>query len=187
MALDCAAIITAAGASTRMGKMKALLDWKGQPLISHQIETLRDFGQTVVVTGYGAELLRPYLIGVDEAYNADYSQGRASSLRCGAQRVKPCRALLICGVDQPLRLELIEAMLSNLGEAAYIVPEFQGKSGHPIIFRGELLPLISHVSEENFGLRALVKQYAKDARRLPWEDSRIWLDLNTPEDYAEIH
>lgn len=186
MAVRRAAIVTAAGASTRMGSFKALLNWEGRPLIAHQLGVLKDFEQVVVVTGHNSEALRPYLQSVDVAHNPDYPLGRASSLRCGARLVRPCHSLLICGVDQPLMPELVEALCLQLGDAPYIVPECGGKTGHPIVFRGDLLDEIASVSDATQGLRALTARHFKEARRLSWPDTRIWADLNTPEDYDQL-
>ena len=78
------AILLAAGESSRMGQLKALLPWRHTSLIEHQLRSLLDAGveQVVVVIGHDAERLKPIIEAVDGAtwaLNNDYLQGKTTA------------------------------------------------------------------------------------------------------------
>ena len=82
------AILLAAGESTRMGRLKALLPWRGQTLLEHQVSALRDGGadRVIVVLGHRADELRPLVErnqGVTWTLNPDYRQGKTTSIKAG--------------------------------------------------------------------------------------------------------
>lgn len=168
-----------------MGKLKALLDWRGKPLLLHQMEVLAGFGQIIVVTGFEAEKIRPYLLPpVTEAYNENYLSGRTGSLKRGFSSVKPGSSVLICGVDQPMDFGLPEKLLEALGGHAFAFPVFGGKKGHPLFFNGRLLSELLEIEEESEGLRAIARKYSGEAIAVPWESSSVLADLNNPADFA---
>jgi molybdenum cofactor cytidylyltransferase len=168
-----------------MNSPKALLDWKGKPLILHQLAVLSNFGQIIVVTGFEAEKIRPYLFyPVIEALNENYLSGRTSSLKCGFSRLKPCSNVLVCGVDQPMDFGLPEKLLEALGNHSYSFPVFEEKKGHPLLFNGRLLSDLLEIEEESEGLRAIAKKYSAEAIAIPWASPSVLADLNTPADLA---
>ena len=103
--MTIAALLLAAGESTRMGRPKQLIEWDGAPLVAWQAAQLRDAGaeDVVVVLGHAAEEIRGAVpdfatVVVNEAYK----QGRATSLRRGAEALpENTEAVLILSVDQP--------------------------------------------------------------------------------------
>ena len=68
--LPYSGILTAAGYSSRMGSLKALLPWKGTTLIRHQVSALRDGGcrEVVVVVGYRSQDIRSELSDQEIVY-----------------------------------------------------------------------------------------------------------------------
>lgn len=179
-------MLTAAGFSSRMGSLKALLDWKGKPLILHQLEALAGFGQIVVVTGHEAERLSPFILPpAVEARNPDFASGRTKSLLCGFSSLKPCAAVLVCAIDQPIEpglpQKLLQALLEN-ETAGYAFPRFEEKKGHPLFFKESLLPELLEIRDESEGLRAIVRRHAAEAIAVPWDSPSVLLDLNTPDD-----
>lgn len=179
---DCAAVVTAAGFSSRMGTLKALLDWKGQPLLLHQLEVLKEFGQLVVVTGHEAPRLRPLIPPATEVFNPDYPTGRTGSLLAAFRALAPARAILVAAVDQPIEEGLPEALVAALGEHSYAFPVHEGRRGHPLVFRGDLLPELCRIEEETQGLRMISRRYREEAVAVPWISPAILADLNTPSD-----
>ncbi|MGE5707859.1 MAG: nucleotidyltransferase family protein [Bacteroidota bacterium] len=182
---DCAAIVTAAGFSSRMGSLKALLDWQGKPLLLHQLERLKGFGQLIVVTGHEAARLRtliPSIPPAREVFNPDYPTGRTGSLLAGFRALAPARAILVAAVDQPIEDGLPEALVQALEEHPYAFPVHDGRRGHPLVFRGDLLPELCTISEETEGLRGISRKYRAEAVAVPWASPSIFADLNTPAD-----
>ena len=109
MSEGTAAIILAAGESQRMGEPKALLDWGGKPLLQHQIDEMLAAGCTavVVVLGADADAIRAQIRCDGRCrmvMNEEHAQGRASSVRRGAEAVTDDAAVVVvASVDQPLR------------------------------------------------------------------------------------
>lgn len=186
---EVAAVLTAAGLSSRMGSPKALLNWHGRPLIAHQLAQLAGCGQVIVVLGHAAEAIRPHVPPeVTVVVNPDYASGRVGSLRAGFAAVhgKP-GGVLVVGVDQPLAPGVVEKLAADMATGAAIaVPSFEGKRGHPVLFRGDLLPELLDIREETQGLREVVQRH-KDARQeVPVASDWILADLNRPEDWARL-
>jgi molybdenum cofactor cytidylyltransferase len=186
-----AAVLTAAGLSSRMGRNKALLDWQGRPLIAHQAAALAGCGQLVVVLGHEAEALRralPEQANLRVVLNPDHATGRVGSLIAGFRAIEGApEGIMVVAVDQPVPLGLPEWLAAQLGEAARIVqPGFAGRRGHPVLFKAELLPELLAIREDAQGLRAVVSRHA-DARRVveAGREGVLW-DLNTPEEYAAL-
>jgi molybdenum cofactor cytidylyltransferase len=185
-----AAILLAAGESTRMGRLKQLLPWGGTTLINWQVRQFAEAGvdSVVVVLGHAADNIRPALpSGTQVTLNEDYRQGRAISLRRGAQAVEAApEALLILSVDQPRPAWLSRRVIDRWrAEKPLIVsPRFPDGFGHPVLLDGSLLPELREVDEESLGLRAVIDRHLESAAGEVIHNSRINVDLNTPDDYA---
>jgi len=193
-----AGVILAAGESSRMGRDKALLPWHGETLLSANIERLKPFTQLViVVTGANAEMLKPevYAKGAFLAVNPEPHLGQFSSLRVGLQEVvnHGRDGAIVTLVDRPPALpetidQLLRAFAQNFerhnGKWA-VVPEYEGRHGHPIVIGPEML--------EAF-LRADPKSTARDVEHakqehieyVPVNDPNVIANINTPEDYANL-
>lgn len=198
------ALLLAAGESERMGAPKVLLDWHGQPLLAHQLQQIQksDLGECVVVLGRDFEALephvrRPFRPGWKSrpVRNPRFAEGKCTSIRVGlASLLARPDAILIASVDQPLDHRLIDALLlagkqewAAAGEPegrTIILPVFEGRRGHPPLFRGTLLPELLGVQEETLGLRTVVRRLPERVREIPWDSPQILLNLNTPLDAA---
>ncbi len=186
------AILLAAGESTRMGRLKALLPWQGQTLLEHQVSALREGGanRVVVVLGHKADELSPLLDGKDGvswALNPDYRRGKTTSIKAGlaALDATSVEEILLLNVDQPRSAADIARILSNHRDRDCLVtvPEYNGKGGHPIAIAAALLPELREINEESEGIKAVVRRYSEAVNRFPLENPEILLDLNTPEQY----
>ena len=186
------AILLAAGESSRMGQLKALLPWRGQSLLEHQVSALREGGadRVVVVLGHRADDLRPLLEGKDGVswtLNPDYLQGKTTSIRAGLS-VLDCPTLdviLLLNVDQPRDAADVARVLEvhRAHSYAITVPEYRGKGGHPIALSAALLPELLEIDEDTQGIKAVVRRRPESVQRLPLDNPGILLDLNTPEQY----
>jgi CTP:molybdopterin cytidylyltransferase MocA len=188
--LSIAALILAAGESTRMGRLKQLLPWAGTTLVAWQVDQMREAGagDVVVVLGHAADDIRTALPSTAHTVvNEAYREGRATSLRCGAEALDDdVEAVLILNVDQPrpawISRAVIEAWRSHDG--LILQPLFNGRAGHPVLVSGALLPELRAVKEETLGLRAVMERNAANVRQVTIANSRPNVDLNTPENYA---
>ena len=186
------AILLAAGESSRMGQLKALLPWRGRPMLQHQTAALLDGGAdgVVAVLGHRADELRPLLEGrpgVSWTLNPDYRQGKTTSIKAGlaALDVKAVDDILLLNVDQPRSAGDIARILAahRAGNCAVTVPEYRGKGGHPIVLSAALLPELRQISEETQGIKAIVRRRPEAVNRVALDNPEILLDLNTPEQY----
>jgi molybdenum cofactor cytidylyltransferase len=185
-----AAILLAAGESTRMGRLKQLLPWGGTTLIDWQVRQFMQAGvdSVVVVLGHAADDIRPALPSRTRVtVNEDYSQGRASSLRRGAQAVNGApEALLILSVDQPRPAWLTRRLIERwqFERPLIVSPRFVDGFGHPVLVDGSLLSELREVDEASRGLRAVIDRHLESAAGEVIRNARINVDLNTPDDYA---
>lgn len=184
-----AAILLAAGESTRMGRPKALLPWAGSTLIEYQVAELAAAGvhEIVIVLGHEAEAVRPSVpdrarVVVNEAYR----EGRASSLRAGASALRDAAdPIVLLNIDQPRPRHVIAELLAAhlAGDAPITMPVHDGRHGHPVVLSGALLPELRAATEGAAGLRGVIAQHADEARDVPIADPIVLLDINTPEEY----
>ena len=189
--MTIAAIVLAAGASTRMGSPKPLLAWGEQTLLAFELDELRRscVDDIVVVTGARADDVRRSL--ADSArhcvFNARWPQGRATSLACGATALlapslaRP-EAVVIQNVDQPTHAEIVDRLVDELraSGAEIVQPSYQGQAGHPAVLAGALLEELAQASEQRLGLRGVLEGHPP--RRLEMDGEPIVrVDLDTPE------
>jgi molybdenum cofactor cytidylyltransferase len=204
-----AAILLAAGASSRMGEPKALVPWGGRTLIEWELEQLRAscVEEIVVVVGSQAEAIRRTLDAAGDparralVFNQRWPQGRATSLAAGASavlaqsrtrsRVRP-EAVVIQNVDQPALPRVIDRLVALLRERGVDAVQpayrdaFDGREhgGHPVVVAGGLLEELSAATEATEGLRAILMRHPP--LRVPMPDEPcVALDLDTPEALAE--
>ena len=183
-----AALVLAAGESTRMGRPKPLLPWRGVTLIEWQVRQIVAAGaEPVVVLGHRAEEVRPRvpkgaLVVVNEAYR----EGRASSLRAGARALADdTPAVLVLNVDQPRPADLLRTLLDEHERAGarITVPVHGGRRGHPPVLAGALLEDLREATEEEQGLRGVLAAHENDVREVEVDRPIVHLDLNTPQEY----
>lgn len=189
---ETVAVLLAAGESSRMGQLKALLAWRGTSLLAHQLNSLREAGvqRIVVVLGHRAEQLQPLLEGregVTPVVNPDYRQGKTTSIKAALEALEPesTAVLLILNVDQPRSAETIRFLLQEHRSASHLItiPTYLGKGGHPIILDLSLLQELRSIDEETQGIRAVVQRHQDSTQRVEVPYPEVLWDLNTPEEY----
>ena len=188
------AILLAAGESSRMGSLKALLPWQGSTLIETQLHSLIDGGveHVIVVLGHDADRLKPIVESVEGAswaVNPNYFQGKTTSLKTGVSALDSQQAtdVLLLNVDQPRTSEIVNTLIARhrTSPSVITIPTYGGKGGHPILLTAELIPEMAAIEEETKGLLAVVRRHAEATERFEMDDSSVLWDLNTPEQYEE--
>lgn len=184
------AIVLAAGRSRRMGAQKLLLPYAGKTLIAHIVDEVlkAPVVETVVVTSVQADPLRAALAGrpVTFTSNPDPEGDMLSSVRCGLKRLPAaCTAVVILLGDQPtVTAELLTRMIDAhaTGNRGIVVPAYEGRRGHPLLFsiryRDEIL-----TGYEDIGLRGLLHAHPDDVYELGVPTPSVLADVDTPEDY----
>jgi len=188
-----AALILAAGSSTRMGSFKPLLPIAGESVIARVIGMFRAAGieRIGVVTGHAAEKLDPVVhdLGAIPVRNVDYERGMYSSIQTGVGSLLPSvEACFLLPVDIPLvRPETVAAVAEAFaaGRAPITYPRFNGQRGHPPLISQALFAEILAGKGEG-GLRELLKRYQSLAADVDVLDEGVMLDMDTPEAYAQL-
>ena len=188
-----AAIILAAGRSTRMGgPNKLLLPLGGKPVVAHAVEAAlaSRARPVVVVTGHQADAVTEALAGYDVRAidNPDYATGLASSLKAGVRAVSDDAdgALILLG-DMPaitpgLLDRLIEAFLER-PDATAALPVREGQRGNPVLLGRALFPKVLQL-EGDEGARRIIGR--EGVVEVPVEDDGVTADVDTPEAFAGV-
>ena len=184
------AVLLAAGESTRMGQLKALLPWHGKTLLAYQLEALlaAPLERVVVVVGHRREELLPLLPDhprVVTIVNPDYASGKVSSIRAGVAGAPANYDVLLLGVDQPRPPALIGSVLRAHASAGarITVASYHGHGGHPVVFGASLRPELLAITEQSEGLRAVLRAHAQEVQHVETGDPLALVNLNTPQDY----
>jgi len=184
------AIVLAAGQSRRMGVQKLLLPFGSKTVISHIVDqlTASSVEEVQVIVGCHGKRVSRELSGrpVSIANNSNYKSGMLSSVRCGLHAMtQQCRAVLVILGDQPsVTTKLIDQMLKKYAstEKQILVPLYQGKRGHPIMFSASYCEeILTHY--DNVGLRGLLHAHKDDIFELSVTASGVLSDMDYPEDY----
>jgi molybdenum cofactor cytidylyltransferase len=188
-----AGVVLAAGNSSRMGKDKALLTTNGETFLAGAIRRLSQVCDLViVVTGRNADVLRPvvYENAGFLVINREPERGQFSSLKIGLQEVmkRGRDTAFIALVDRPApgvqtlqRLQEI-FMRSNPEETWAVVPEYQGRHGHPFIAAREMIEVFLRAADDATA-RDVEHTHQKKILYLPVGDPNVVANINTPEEY----
>lgn len=192
-----AAVVLAAGRSTRMGRPKQLLPWGGGTLLGEVVTRLQasPVSEIVVVTGHEQAAVaaaaqaaaRPGGPPLRFAHNPDYTHSEmARSLQAGlAALPATTQALLVVLADQP---HLDPALVARLLErwratrAGVVAPFFGEQRGHPLLFDRALWPAILALPPDANPRQLLQK--AGPIEAVAVESDAAWRDLDTPDAYA---
>jgi len=184
------AIVLAAGCSSRMGTQKLLLPFGKSTVISHIVNQILQskVQRTYVVTGHQGERITKELSDkqVNIINNPEYKTGMLSSVRAGIRDIPhEYDAILITLGDHPsITTNLIDEMIQEFSQTnkKIIVPKYNDKRGHPIlfssIFKDEILSNFDDV-----GLRGLLRVHENQVFEMKVSDSSVVSDMDYPEDY----
>lgn len=185
-------LILAAGFSSRMGRLKALLPLDGCTVLSSCIRLLVDGGASdvFVVTGHKADKVGPEAraLGMHDVFNPDFEKGMFSSIKAGVKALpEDTTAFMVLPVDIPLvRSSTVRALTFDYSSEPtdIIYPCFKGERGHPPLISAKLIPeILNH--DGNGGLRAILEKHEQNARDRDMPDIGILRDMDTPEDYEK--
>jgi molybdenum cofactor cytidylyltransferase len=184
-----AALVLAAGASTRMGGTNKLLcPVDGVPMVRRAVNAaLASRCVSVqVVTGHQAEAVAAALSGlaVECLHNPDHATGMASSLRTGlAALPAEADAIVVVLADMPrIDAVLIDRLIAawDPREPRIVVPMRGGRRGNPILWPRTLIAEMARV-QGDVGARGLLQTHAEQLTRVEWGDDAIFADVDTPE------
>jgi CTP:molybdopterin cytidylyltransferase MocA len=178
-----AAIVLAAGASTRLGEPKQLATIAGETLLHRAVRTVREAGCAPIVVVLGAAyidiLAHNHLADAMPAVNDEWQEGMASSIRLGVRTLqsigKEAAGVLLMTCDQPaVTAQHLNLLMLNQEVKA---SRYAGRNGVPAYFPKQYFPQLMSLTGD-FGARTLLAKACFED--LPHGE----LDIDTPEDLA---
>ena len=191
---DIAAVLLAAGRSRRMGAFKPLLPFGSRTVVEACVASLREGGaaEVVVVVGHRGDEVRGVLreipfvrFAVNEAAGSEMGVSVARGVEALSVGTG---AVLVALVDQPAvpAAEVARLVEARRAGARLVVPEWQGRGGHPVLvdlsFREELLTLTPER-----GLRALFDSHRAEVLRVASGSPYVARDVDTWDEYVALH
>ena len=198
--LRIGAVVLAAGASSRMGRNKMLLEVDGVPMVRRTVRRVINSGvtRTVVVLGHEADRVRGALDDVpcEFAESPDFTGPTSGSLHAGlgalaAHGTQPVDAALVMLGDM---VHVTEHMLGTIVDAAReshapLVVSRYGKDDKqvlapPLLFRRALWPELLSWHGERCG-KSVVMAHRREALMVDWPSAALQ-DIDTPADYEAL-
>jgi len=202
---DCAAIVLSAGASTRLGRPKQLVQLNGETLLRRTARLALEAGcsPVIVVLGFEAERVQQTLGGlkVRIVLNPDWPTGMASSLRCGIEAIEEeppgsssgfgergafCERVLLLVSDQPhLSTAVLQSLLLKNSQTQSLITasRYAERSGVPAIFRRPLFSELKGIAGDK-GARQIIERHRNQATFVDFPEGAF--DLDTPEDLKAL-
>ncbi len=192
--LPVAAVILAAGAATRMGRLKQLLPYRGRTLIRNAVDQAMgaDFDPVLVVVGAESAAVRSAVASqkVVLIENSYWQSGMGSSISAGVRWLRGVKteaaAVAILLGDQPLvtaeHLNQMRTLLHQVPADA-IAAEYSGTLGVPALFKRSLFGVLSELPAGT-GARQLLRQPGVTVE--PFSLPEAAFDIDTPADYESL-
>ncbi|MDI1345806.1 MAG: molybdopterin-binding/glycosyltransferase family 2 protein [Pseudolabrys sp.] len=190
-----AAVVLAAGRSTRMGAVnKMLAEIGGKPLV--RIATEQALASrakpVIVVTGHERDKVEQALAGlaVRFVHNPDFAEGLGGSLKAGIGAVpEESDAAIVCLGDMPqVDSGLIDKLLAAFDPergALVVVPSIDGRRGNPVVWSRRFFADLMAISGD-IGARHLIGQYAEAVVEVPVVGAAALTDVDTPESLSAV-
>lgn len=193
--MDVTALILAAGSSLRMGRPKALLEWRGEEFLARLARILIEGGASRVRVVVGG----PHRAIVEEAVralaapdsdvaaveNPDPGDGPVTSVRAGVEAVPATDAYLIHPVDIPgIEPEDVAALILRArteSDADAVVPSVGMRRGHPLLLRAPLARRLL-AADSPATVRALLREPGVRVSHVVRTNRGLLRDFDEPED-----
>lgn len=185
-----AAIVLAAGRSSRMGgPNKLLAEIGGRPLVRIVAEAAlaSRARPVIVVTGHQRERVEAALAGLDVVlvHNPAYADGLSASAKAGIAAVPPAAdGAIVCLGDMPqVEARLIDRLLAAFDPergALVAVPTIGGKRGNPVVWSRRFFSDLSTLTGD-VGARGLIASYPEAVVEVATTDEAALTDVDTPD------
>lgn len=187
-----AAVILAAGAATRMGRLKQLLPYGGGTLVGHAVEQAigAGFNPVIVVTGSENASVQEAIreLSVEIVFNEAWQLGMGSSIVAGLERAQTYRpaAVAILLADQPLvttrHLKEMSQLLQEDG-TKIVAAEYNRTLGVPALFKSEMFEELLSLAPEA-GARHILRSRTEHSTAYLMPEAGV--DIDTPEQFAAL-
>ena len=188
-----AAVVLAAGLSSRMGENKMLIEVGGRTLVRRAVETALSAGldPVLVVVGHESDRVRAELRGLccTPVLNAEYPRGMNTSLRAGIRALPEDTgaAVVLLGdmplVDARMVRSLVESFRGSPAQPL-VISTYGGVVAPPILYARAVFPELRALDADACG-KQVVKQHRAEAIELAWPSEAL-TDLDEPADLERV-
>jgi molybdenum cofactor cytidylyltransferase len=187
-----AAIVLAAGSSTRMGRNKLLLEIGGETLVRRAVGAASGAGvdRVVVVLGHDEARVRAELDGLrcETVVNPDHARGAGTSLHTGVRHVaSDASAVVIVLPDMPfVTASMIAALVERYRatRAPVVFSRYGDIQAPPTLYDRSLFAELLAIDDDRGG-KQVVLHHQRDAEAVDWPESALH-DIDSPADYDRI-
>ena len=189
-----AALLLAAGKSSRMGANKMLAEIDNVPMVARTAQRLLSSRARpiVAVLGNEADAVDAALgrLPVERVRNPNFADGLSTSLKCGLAALPPdIDAVIVCLGDMPQiagrDLDRLIAAFNPLEGRAIIVPTRRGKRGNPVLWAQRFFPEMAELAGD-VGAKHLIGEHADLVAEVEMDSDGVLVDIDTPEALAEL-
>lgn len=186
-----AAVVLAAGASTRMGQNKMLLELAGESVLRRAVRAARVAGlaPVLVVTGHQSERVAAEIEDLDctLVHNPDHETGIHTSVRAGVAHLpEDVAATIVMLADMPfVTATMLEEMVAlyHAGDAPLLISQYGVINAPPMLYDRALFAELA-VMQRRCG-KEVIDRHREEAAVAHWPETAL-ADLDTPEDYRRI-
>ena len=195
MSTNYSIILLAAGASSRLGQPKQLVEFEGVPLLLKSTLTALDakFAHVTAVLGADAEVHKKIIahLPVEIITNHEWEKGMGTSLKFGLRHVLKSRpeteAVVVMVCDQPLLTAAHLVALIALCEktsSPIVASRYEKAIGVPALFDRSLFAKLLEIKDEQ-GAKAIIESHGNAIELIDWPEGKI--DIDTPEDLKKMN
>jgi len=183
------AIVLAAGKSERMGRPKALMPFRGRTFLEGILGAIAEskIQYTVTVLGHNHAFIQANVTLENVVVNPVYEKGMITSLQAGIQALpREVEGALIFLVDHPvIQTRTINALIASFMAGRIVLPTFQGRRGHPVLFARSVLDEVMALPESS-GANTVVRRDPGRIIEVALDDPGILIDVDTPADFEDL-
>lgn len=186
-----AALLLSGGASSRFGgSPKALASAGERSVVRRMVQVSRsqDYSPIVVVVGPHRIAIAHELrdLPVEIVDSEEWFEGRTASVQAGLRAIPDDSDVMMWPVDHPFvssrTLDRLETVREHDPLAVWFIPTFDGRGGHPILWKPEVRMDLLQLRPDA-PLRALLPEFGPQVRRVAVDDPGVLASIDTPEEY----
>lgn len=171
-------IILAAGASSRMGRLKWQVEIGGKSFLERALDCFSRAGIVDIYAVFREGEIPPGNFTV--LINPQPERGQLSSLKTALERIEPGRPFIMQLVDRPLvSWKTIGAMLEAY-DGQIIIPVYESRKGHPVVFPPDMREIILK-TDDTLGIRGAIAAWTGEVKLLNADDEAVLWNIDTAE------